>query len=764
MKLPRLFLGSEEAAPNKKGVNLDVPNENVLSLRKKTFKIEIDPEVIVKYIVDRKKIFTPLSILLVFVILFSISLTGKADVVNFYPKTCLGGWENTSGAEGQPSVPEQAAISDFTKSNAAFLDNRSAQIFCGDFSGDIPEDATPRALSVRFSLFVDDGTMDREANIQRPKIEDSINPVVAPTNSQEVDTQNSNTSSPGVLQIPAVDTQTQDSSAGTVGDIPVITPENLPSSTEELNQLNSDASTTPDQTTGSVPDTGSASGDGNSSSGGDAGSSTPSSNSGDSSGSDSSGPSGFLQMIANKAHAQEAPPSDAPSTETPAVSDIPVLDNPNPASSSDFSVSLDSPAASDTPVDIAPTSPDTAQVSNGEAAPLDNGNISEDNSASTSADNMNTVLESVVVPSAQDDLFKITYTLDGQSWDTLGTVKRGGWQNLEFEIPVNVIEASWEKLAHLQISVDALQTIDQFPKTYLDSMWISVEYQKTDPDPNPQPDFNSDKVLQDVRYDQYRIIKILRPTGKYQMWYAFIPDELRNVQNTPDGQLPIGVDVIKSGDESLQVIDSNTLPSDQVDIPGDATTTPASLDAIPVPAVDTSSHLQQKDVTSPSFFDTISNALGAEAVNGSNPEPQVVSSIEAIPSAEVTTSTSDLLIPSEQDTQSTNQENASNVSADKPTDLNSLKVPEWHWDLIANDDAIHPDYDFGVDGGVVVWIDKKMKAINGMLLFSQGMMSQSFDVSKRDTFIEYIGQGGERRRADFDISLNKFIFSDSTLK
>lgn len=743
MKLPRVFLGSEEAAPKKRGVNLDVPSENVLSLRKKTFKIEIDPEKVVQYIIERKKIFAPLSVLLVFGILFSISLTGKADVVNFYPKTCLGGWENPSGAEGQPSVPEQAAISDFTKNNSAFLDNRNAQIFCGDFSGDIPEDTTPRALKVRFSLFVDDGTMDREASVRRPKIEDSINPVVAPTTPQEVSPQSTDTSSSDVQQIPSVETPSQDVPADATTETPVVTPENLPSSTLELNQLNQDTSS------GSSSDTPSP--DSGSSSSGDTNSGVPS---GDSSGGasvDNAGPSGFLQMITNKAHAQEAPASDSVPVDASPVLDTLVSDpvlSPGPdAPSSSTSDTL--------PSDTAPVSTDAPASSEGAPSEL----TAPEDMSNVSLVDIPADASSAVVPSAQDTLFKITYTLDGQNWDTLGVVQKGGWQNLEFEIPINVIEASWEKLAHLQISVDALQTIDQFPKTYLDSMWISVEYQKTDPDPNPQPDFNSDKVLQDVRYDQYRIIKILRPNGKYQMWYAFIPDELLNVQNTPDGQLPSGVDVIKSGDESLQVIDGSALPVDQPTFSGDTASTTLPSDSGFVPEPSTHESLPQKDVTPQNIFDTISNALGAEAVNGSNPSPQIVSSVENTSGTGVATATSDIPSSINQHDQASRQENVSDIPVDKPTDLNSLKAPEWHWDLLADDASLHPEYHFGVDGGVVVWIDKKGEAINAFILASKGTMSQTYRPSSNNTYIEFVNVGGEKERADYDSVTNTFIFS-----
>jgi hypothetical protein len=72
----------------------------------------------------------------------------NARVSFFYPTSCLGGWQNPIHATGAPEVSEGGT---YTKENSAVVSDTLAQIFCGAFSGELPADALPKKVKVRFS-------------------------------------------------------------------------------------------------------------------------------------------------------------------------------------------------------------------------------------------------------------------------------------------------------------------------------------------------------------------------------------------------------------------------------------------------------------------------------------------------------------------------------------------------------------------------------------------------------------------------------------
>jgi len=71
-----------------------------------------------------------------------------------------------------------------------------------------------------------------------------------------------------------------------------------------------------------------------------------------------------------------------------------------------------------------------------------------------------------------DAFLEVDYTLDGATWNSLGTISRSSWQNNSFDIPIT----EWTNLDHLQISIKTLPTFDNPLVVYLDSIEIFVEY------------------------------------------------------------------------------------------------------------------------------------------------------------------------------------------------------------------------------------------------------------------------------------------------
>lgn len=73
-----------------------------------------------------------------------------AQTAVFYSSSCLGGWKNVNKAAGAPDIVsgEHAEYSD---DNSASVYNTNAEIYCGGFGGEIPDDALKKKVVVRFS-------------------------------------------------------------------------------------------------------------------------------------------------------------------------------------------------------------------------------------------------------------------------------------------------------------------------------------------------------------------------------------------------------------------------------------------------------------------------------------------------------------------------------------------------------------------------------------------------------------------------------------
>ncbi len=119
---------------------------------KRVLVIEIDPEKL-KYLWKRFELGAGYTATLgLIVMILVVSFHTKASIANFYPQNCLGGWQNPKYAEGEPDVKEITKTTDFSPENSAMLDDTAAQIFCGDFRGEIPEDANARRFTLRLSF------------------------------------------------------------------------------------------------------------------------------------------------------------------------------------------------------------------------------------------------------------------------------------------------------------------------------------------------------------------------------------------------------------------------------------------------------------------------------------------------------------------------------------------------------------------------------------------------------------------------------------
>ncbi len=96
-----------------------------------------------------------LGILFVSVVVVGFGIyhfVARANLAVLYPASCLGGWNNVHNAEGKPDVGAPSTTGTFNDGNSAVLpENTIAEMYCGSFTGNIPEDSQPKKIMLTFS-------------------------------------------------------------------------------------------------------------------------------------------------------------------------------------------------------------------------------------------------------------------------------------------------------------------------------------------------------------------------------------------------------------------------------------------------------------------------------------------------------------------------------------------------------------------------------------------------------------------------------------
>lgn len=81
---------------------------------------------------------------------FKSSNEVAAQVSFLYASSCLGGWKGVDKVTGVPEVAGDAKVA-YSEENSASLYNKQTQIYCGGFSGQIPDGANRTKVALRFS-------------------------------------------------------------------------------------------------------------------------------------------------------------------------------------------------------------------------------------------------------------------------------------------------------------------------------------------------------------------------------------------------------------------------------------------------------------------------------------------------------------------------------------------------------------------------------------------------------------------------------------
>jgi|GEM_PF-1938842 len=410
----------------------------------------------------------------------------KADVAKFYPGKCLGGWQYPAHAENVPDLDALASIDDFNDVNSAVLDNAMAQLYCSTFNGESPIGTVPKTLTLRLSLAV------------KPKIS-----LVAPVDSS---------SSTPAVEIDPIATTTPDATSTepvTSGDAPA---------------TNIDPTTPTEPAPVEVP-------------------------------------------VSAPAIESPAPAEPAPAPVEPAAP----VDQPEPTSLLPRSLvtnfwswlfihqaqaqesevinqteeKVETPPVIDNPAPTNPTNPDGQsvlgeQVTSAENMPTTDLITDTGISSSSSTTTATTTEEWLPVPTSTlpmdatssvelvmpaDALLQVSYTLDGQTWKTLGWVAESNWREVKFVLPLDGI-SDWSGLDWLQIRFDRVMTLNSNePIFYLDGLWLEAEYdaleEKQSMTDEDQPDLKKDKILKQKIGKDYVAINVIRnDTKRQEIWFT----------------------------------------------------------------------------------------------------------------------------------------------------------------------------------------------------------------------------------------------------
>src|SRR3989344_4224849 len=102
------------------------PSRSILSLREKSWKVQVDLSSFKFFFRPSLKRFLKLgsmALLLVVSLIMGRFLVARSSVELFFPQNCLGGWVNPQNAAGEPDLPLDASNEDFNHGNSAVLEN-----------------------------------------------------------------------------------------------------------------------------------------------------------------------------------------------------------------------------------------------------------------------------------------------------------------------------------------------------------------------------------------------------------------------------------------------------------------------------------------------------------------------------------------------------------------------------------------------------------------------------------------------------------------
>lgn len=425
-------------------------------LREKVWRFEISRTKVLRFIRHHRVAFFLLFTLIVVPIFVRYALIGFASTADFYPSSCLGNWQNVANALGKPDVPPGSPPSAWNGANSAFFGTGTAQIFCGNFSGDAdiaslqakPFQNAYLILSWNFIFPVASSASGTASGTA------AVVPAQSSTASSSPSVEGSGGGGGGVTGVVPAPTPTPDEASTSI----------QPPSPDE--GTSTTASGTLDIGTGAVPAT-------TTTTTTDLLPATPT-----------------PAALATTTVIAPTSTTDMTSTDTNENSITAPEPAPAPASVPDESSTTDTdssptswlvklvPAAyADESSSAPPAVVATATV------PAPTGTMTVDTD----------IFKTIELPSSSvEDVLSIEYSTDGVTWQPVVNVNAGNWQVARYPIPIR----SWDELSHLQVALVGLGS-SSTPQVYLDSVGVEVNYldspdNTTDVMPSPAPETASE--------------------------------------------------------------------------------------------------------------------------------------------------------------------------------------------------------------------------------------------------------------------------------
>lgn len=472
---------------------------------------------------------------LLMIVGFLFSPKGKAEISTFYPSSCLGGWNNPRNVEGAPETATNDGV-DFTKENSAILpEGTHADIYCGNFIGEIEEGTRPTKILVSLAwdkgeapLLVEEIRSESFASSTGEILDTASTTEVTYTSLDVVEGATSTTSGEATSsQInPEIATTTETSSDKSVVDTVI----NLVQDTLQSFLNNNEASSTTSEQTSPQTET--------------------------------------------IVEPQVTPKQDEPIS-TPKTEEVPVTESESKPTSlliealeqlasyfvktvyaeevaTSSPVNLLNEEQTVSPVSVATTS-EISTTDTVASGAIDSTTTPQENTESVSEIKIDTQIsseatttEEIITPStlsgatttevsattteialdsdadddSQNNFLEVLYTFDGVVWKSLGKVNETSMKYRTFEIPVTAT-TSWGNMGQLQIKVQTLQRLDVIPTLYLDAMKVDVLYETAVI--HEHPDFARDTVLKDKSDDGVRVVNIINSdTSNNEIWYTTI--------------------------------------------------------------------------------------------------------------------------------------------------------------------------------------------------------------------------------------------------
>lgn len=356
-------------------------------------------------------------VIIVFLVMFFIhdSLI-KAEVADFYPTTCLGTWQNTAKAQGEPenfSLEEE----NFSLDNSASFAGGDSRIFCGQF---IPESYEGRGeiKSVGLTLIWHIGDTENPTQPTSSIPIGNGNGVDNVDLEKASDTPNPDSLESSFLYFPLINralaqTSSTDGEEGPVSLPPPEGPEEeADQSGEEVLPLEENLEEINNSDDGIV---------------------TPE-------------PIDEEETISNPSGAEE-------STTTEEIYET-TTDETELGDENNTSTILSPPI-------VAPLEP------------LED-NTGDDLDLSSTTEDEGTSLPIALPPPPDEDFLVVKYSFDGENWVALAEINLANWENATLPLPIT----SWEEMEKIQISIEGIESLlDDIPEVTLDGMLLEVKYE-----------------------------------------------------------------------------------------------------------------------------------------------------------------------------------------------------------------------------------------------------------------------------------------------